>query len=86
MPLAAGFVGIIPALGLLEPSKDGVSPIRLTWLHGVGWSLAVAFFGCVCLWIYLEYRLIILHDSVFLAPPIRKQVVCTLLPPTKNTP
>jgi hypothetical protein len=45
MPLAAGFVGIIPALGILDPSKDGVAPLKLTWLHGVGWSLAVAFFG-----------------------------------------
>lgn len=47
MPLAAGFVGIIPALGLLDINKDGVPPIHLTWLHGVGWSLAVAFFGYI---------------------------------------
>lgn len=45
MPLAAGFVGIIPALGLLDPSKDGIPPLEITWIHGIGWSLAVAFFG-----------------------------------------
>lgn len=45
MPLAAGFVGIIPALGLLDSSQDGVSPLKLSWIHAVGWSLAVAFFG-----------------------------------------
>lgn len=45
MPLAAGFVGIIPALGLLDSSQDGVSALKLSWIHAVGWSLAVAFFG-----------------------------------------
>ena len=45
MPLAAGFVGIIPALGLLDPGKDGIPPLKISWLHGVAWSLAVAFFG-----------------------------------------
>jgi hypothetical protein len=45
MPLAAGFVGIIPALGLLEESKDGSGPIHLSWLGAVGWSCAVAYFG-----------------------------------------
>ncbi|KAG2340741.1 OPT superfamily oligopeptide transporter [Suillus weaverae] len=45
MPLAAGFVGILPALGLLEEEKDGSLPIRLSWLAAVGWSCSVAFFG-----------------------------------------
>jgi uncharacterized oligopeptide transporter (OPT) family protein len=45
MPLAAGFVGIIPALGLLERDKDGMDPIRFDWLSGVGWACAIAFFG-----------------------------------------
>ncbi|KAJ3479059.1 hypothetical protein NLI96_g9321 [Meripilus lineatus] len=45
MPLAAGFVGILPALGLLEVERDGSPPIHLTWLATVGWSCAVAFFG-----------------------------------------
>jgi len=45
MPLAAGFVGIIPALGLLNPKDDGTSALQLSWISGIGWSLAVAFFG-----------------------------------------
>ena len=45
MPLAAGFVGILPALGLLEEGKDGSPPIRLSWIAAVGWSCSIAFFG-----------------------------------------
>lgn len=45
MPLAAGFVGILPALGLLSEERDGVPPIHLTWLATIGWSCSVAFFG-----------------------------------------
>ncbi|KDR76294.1 hypothetical protein GALMADRAFT_473281 [Galerina marginata CBS 339.88] len=45
MPLAAGFVGILPALTLLSEERDGTPPIRLTWLAAVGWSCSVAFFG-----------------------------------------
>jgi uncharacterized oligopeptide transporter (OPT) family protein len=46
MPLAAGFVGILPALGLLSEEQDGTPPIRLTWLAAVGWSCSIAYFGC----------------------------------------
>lgn len=45
MPLAAGFVGIIPALGLLDRGPDGQDPVVLTWASAVGWSCAVAYFG-----------------------------------------
>ena len=45
MPLAAGFVGILPALGLISEERDGSPPIHLTWLSAVGWSCSVAFFG-----------------------------------------
>ncbi|KAI0926427.1 hypothetical protein AcV5_008892 [Taiwanofungus camphoratus] len=45
MPLAAGFVGILPALGLLDEERDGVAPLHLSWISTVGWSCAVAFFG-----------------------------------------
>lgn len=45
MPLAAGFVGILPALGLLDEERDGIPPVRLTWIAAVGWSCSVAFFG-----------------------------------------
>ncbi|KAL1739880.1 OPT oligopeptide transporter protein-domain-containing protein, partial [Schizophyllum fasciatum] len=45
MPLAAGFVGILPALGLLDEARDGVPPIHLSWWNAIAWSLSVAFFG-----------------------------------------
>lgn len=45
MPLAAGFVGILPALGLLNEERDGSPPIHLTWMGAIGWSCSVAFFG-----------------------------------------
>ena len=47
MPLAAGFVGIIPALSLLTVEQDGSEPIELGWLKSFAWSCAVAFFGLV---------------------------------------
>jgi hypothetical protein len=47
MPLAAGFVGIIPALGLLDEKKDGSRAITMNWTSAVGWSCAVAYFGQV---------------------------------------
>ncbi|KZO96613.1 oligopeptide transporter [Calocera viscosa TUFC12733] len=57
MPLAAGFVGIIPALGLLNVEDDGQPALLLGFWQGIGWAAAVAFFG------------------VFLAAPLRKQVI-----------
>ncbi|PPR00882.1 hypothetical protein CVT24_000367, partial [Panaeolus cyanescens] len=45
MPLAAGFVGILPALTLLSEERDGSPPIHLSWIGAAGWSLSVAFFG-----------------------------------------
>ena len=47
MPLAAGFVGILPALSLLDEERDGTPPIRLDWLSTIGWSCAIAYFGLV---------------------------------------
>lgn len=44
MPLAAGLVGIIPALEkLLLPQEGG--PLQLSWMMLVTWSIGVAFFG-----------------------------------------
>ncbi|KAL0574740.1 OPT superfamily [Marasmius crinis-equi] len=45
MPLSAGFVGILPALGLIDEVRDGSPPIHLSWVAGLGWACAVAFFG-----------------------------------------
>jgi uncharacterized oligopeptide transporter (OPT) family protein len=47
MPLAAGFVGILPALSLLNEAQDGRPPIELTWLGTAAWCCAVAYFGYV---------------------------------------
>jgi uncharacterized oligopeptide transporter (OPT) family protein len=45
MPLAAGFVGILPALGLLNEAQDGRPPIELSWIGTAAWCCAVAYFG-----------------------------------------
>ena len=47
MALAAGFVGIIPALGLLNVAQDGIPPIHLSWTAALAWSFAVAYYGSV---------------------------------------
>jgi uncharacterized oligopeptide transporter (OPT) family protein len=47
LPLAAGLVGIIPAMEMLDFERDGESPIFLGWGALMAWSAAVAFFGCV---------------------------------------
>ncbi|KAF8896328.1 OPT oligopeptide transporter protein-domain-containing protein [Infundibulicybe gibba] len=52
MPLAAGFVGILPALSLLDEKRDGTPPIHLTWLSAVAWSCSVAYFGATHLGIH----------------------------------
>ncbi|KAF9403568.1 hypothetical protein BGZ94_004564, partial [Podila epigama] len=59
MPLAAGFVGIIPALQMLtlDDNPIGGGPIFLTAGEMILWCLAIAFFG------------------VFIAVPLRKQVI-----------
>eukprot|EP00891_Asterochloris_glomerata_P000998 jgi/Astpho2/998/fgenesh1_pg.00016_%23_158_t len=46
MPLAAGFVGVIPALSIMTPAQnppDG--PLRLSWGQLILWALALAFLG-----------------------------------------
>ncbi|CAO3638228.1 unnamed protein product [Cunninghamella echinulata] len=45
MPLAAGFVGVIPALALLTKSDHPEGAIFLTYPQLVLWSIGVAFFG-----------------------------------------
>ena len=71
MPLAAGLVGIIPALEMMTPKEDGREGIRLGFWQLVLWCLAVAFFGQVD-----EYpKRSQLITSVFLAAPLRRQVI-----------
>lgn len=43
MPLAGGFVGIIPALAQMEESEGG--PVKLSFRQQFLWALALAFFG-----------------------------------------
>lgn len=46
MPLAAGLVGVIPALEKLLLPREG-GPLELSWGKLVVWSIGVAFFGVV---------------------------------------
>ncbi|KAF9106692.1 hypothetical protein BGX27_009057, partial [Mortierella sp. AM989] len=57
MPLAAGFVGIIPALQMMTEKDNPSGPIVLSAWELILWCLAIAFFG------------------VFIAVPLRKQVI-----------
>ncbi|KAI8343415.1 OPT oligopeptide transporter protein-domain-containing protein [Chlamydoabsidia padenii] len=45
MPLAAGFVGVIPALALLSKADDPEGAIILSFPQLIWWALGVAFFG-----------------------------------------
>ncbi|KAJ2922549.1 hypothetical protein H1R20_g14535, partial [Candolleomyces eurysporus] len=82
MPLAAGFVGILPALGLLSEERDGTPPIHLTWWSAVGWSCAVAFFG-VFLSPPLRKQVIIEEELPFPSGTATAQLISVLhqLPP-----
>lgn len=74
MPLAAGFVGIIPALSLLDHRKDGADPVYFDWITAVSWSFGIAFFGSAFHTILTLANPLQL-PSVFLAVPLRKQTV-----------
>jgi len=80
MALAAGFVGIVPALGLLNVDQDGTPPIHLSWTAALAWSFAVAYYGFVLL--PRSYPCASNHQLTFrilLSPPIRKQTVGVLI-------
>jgi uncharacterized oligopeptide transporter (OPT) family protein len=47
MPLAAGLVGIIPALEMMSETMDGRGPVVLGAAGLIMWCMAVAFFGYV---------------------------------------
>ncbi|KAJ4477207.1 OPT oligopeptide transporter protein-domain-containing protein [Lentinula aciculospora] len=82
MPLAAGFVGIIPALGLIDKERDGSPPVHLTWIAGIGWSCAVAFFG-VFLSPPIRKQVIIEEELAFPSGTATAQLISVLhkLPP-----
>ncbi|KAI0782338.1 OPT oligopeptide transporter [Abortiporus biennis] len=86
MPLAAGFVGILPALGLLEEDRDGTPPVHLSWIASVGWSCAVAFFG-VFLSPPIRKQVIIEEQLAFPSGTATAQLISVLheLPPPDTT-
>ncbi|KAI0325098.1 OPT oligopeptide transporter [Cubamyces sp. BRFM 1775] len=85
MPLAAGFVGILPALGLLDEERDGTPPVHLSWIAAVGWSCAVAFFG-VFLSPPLRKQVIIEEQLAFPSGTATGQLISVLhqLPPPET--
>ncbi|KAF9003994.1 oligonucleotide transporter [Cyathus striatus] len=85
MPLAAGFVGILPALGLLSEEKDGTPPIHLSWWSAIGWSCSVAFFGCA---VEASIRQFIIEEQLaFPSGTATAQLISVLhkLPPPDTT-
>ncbi|OCH94867.1 OPT oligopeptide transporter [Obba rivulosa] len=86
MPLAAGFVGILPALSLLDEERDGVPPLRLSWIAAVGWSCAVAFFG-VFLSPPLRKQVIIEEELAFPSGTATAQLISVLhrIPPPETS-
>ncbi|KAI9570583.1 OPT oligopeptide transporter protein-domain-containing protein [Boletus coccyginus] len=86
MPLAAGFVGILPALGLLDEEQDGSPPIYLSWAAAVGWSCSIAFFG-VFLSPPIRKQVIIEEQLAFPSGTATAQLISVLhgLPPPETS-
>jgi uncharacterized oligopeptide transporter (OPT) family protein len=77
MPLAAGLVGIIPALGMMNREQDGRDPIELSYVHLVLWCFAVAFFG-VFLAVPLRRQVIVKEKLVFPSGTATAQLIALL--------
>ncbi|KAK4047383.1 OPT super [Microbotryomycetes sp. JL201] len=78
LPLAAGFVGIIPALATLRPELDGgAEPIQLGFTSLLLWSAAVAFFG-VFLAVPLRRQVIVKEQLVFPSGTATAQLISVL--------
>lgn len=77
MPLAAGLVGIIPALGMMSQEVDGRDPIVLSYFHLVIWCMAVAFFG-VFLAVPLRRQVIVKEKLVFPSGTATAQLIALL--------
>ncbi|KZP11045.1 OPT superfamily oligopeptide transporter [Athelia psychrophila] len=86
MPLAAGFVGILPALGLLSEEQDGTPPVVLSWMGAIGWSCSVAFFG-VFLSPPIRKQVIIKEQLAFPSGMATAQLISVLhhLPPPETS-
>ncbi|WWC91243.1 uncharacterized protein L201_006186 [Kwoniella dendrophila CBS 6074] len=87
MPLAAGLVGIIPALEMLTVKEDGREPIKLNYGQLVAWCLAVAFFG-VFLAAPLRRQVIVKEKLVFPSGTATAQLISLLhkIPPPSQNP
>ncbi|KAJ6619816.1 OPT oligopeptide transporter protein-domain-containing protein [Mycena sp. CBHHK59/15] len=81
-----GFVGIIPALKLLDEARDGSPPINLTWIAAIGWSCSIAFFG-VFLSPPIRKQVIINEQLAFPSGMATAQLIAVLhqMPPPDTT-
>ncbi|GAA5951566.1 hypothetical protein JCM3765_005972 [Sporobolomyces pararoseus] len=77
LPLAAGFVGVVPALAQLNPLQDHSLPLVLSWQSCLGWSFAVAFFG-VFLAVPLRRQVIVKEQLTFPSGTATAQVIGVL--------
>ncbi|GAA5901262.1 uncharacterized protein JCM6883_000156 [Sporobolomyces salmoneus] len=77
LPLAAGFVGVVPALAQLNPLQDRSLPLVLSWQSCLGWSFAVAFFG-VFLAVPLRRQVIVKEQLVFPSGLATAQIIGVL--------
>ncbi|SCV70481.1 BQ2448_1875 [Microbotryum intermedium] len=84
LPLAAGLVGVIPALAQLSPSIDGSPPLVLSFVALCAWCFAVAFFG-VFLAVPLRRQVIVKEKLVFPSGTATAQIISVLhnVPPPK---
>ncbi|WIA18515.1 hypothetical protein OEZ85_009965 [Tetradesmus obliquus] len=77
MPLAAGLVGIIPALGLLTAAEHPAGPILLSPWQLLAWCSSLAFFG-VFVAVPLRYQTIIREQLRFPSGTATASVIRTL--------
>ncbi|GAA5849113.1 hypothetical protein JCM8547_006451 [Rhodosporidiobolus lusitaniae] len=77
LPLAAGFVGVLPALSQLSPTLDGSPPLVLSWQALLAWSFGVAFFG-VFLAVPLRRQVVVRERLVFPSGTATAQVIGVL--------
>ena len=77
MPLAAGFVGIIPALQMMTKEDNPSGPVFLTATQMILWCLAIAFFG-VFIAVPLRHQVIIREKLPFPSGTATAQMIGVL--------
>ncbi|GAA5830912.1 hypothetical protein JCM5353_002648 [Sporobolomyces roseus] len=77
LPLAAGFVGVVPALAQLNPLQDRSLPLVLSWQACIAWSFSVAFFG-VFLAVPLRRQVIVKEQLTFPSGTATAQIIGVL--------